>query len=137
MDMFVFSPSKNLIYPVQLMNSYVDAGTWPGDAVAISDSMGMEFINPAPAGKVRVVENGLPVWSDIPPPTADELIATAKAKQQALINEAASIIAPMKDALDGDYIDDTDKPKLIEWQKYRYELTKVDPANPAWPKKPE
>ncbi|WP_421746782.1 tail fiber assembly protein, partial [Citrobacter portucalensis] len=33
--------------------------------------------------------------------------------------------------------DDADKPKLVAWQKYRYELTKVDPGNPAWPTKPE
>ncbi|MFT2716469.1 tail fiber assembly protein, partial [Enterobacter sp. 01-M-05-SI-ECC] len=29
-----------------------------------------------------------------------------------------------------------DKPKLAAWQKYRYALTKVDPAKPVWPEMP-
>ncbi|WP_368318742.1 tail fiber assembly protein [Escherichia coli] len=33
-------------------------------------------------------------------------------------------------------MDDADKPKLVAWQKYRYDLTKVDPAKPIWPAKP-
>ncbi|MDM3169406.1 tail fiber assembly protein [Citrobacter freundii] len=53
-----------------------------------------------------------------------------------LIAEASQIIAPLKDASDGGYIDDADKPKLTAWQKYRYALTKVDPAKPVWPEKP-
>ncbi|WP_302421739.1 tail fiber assembly protein [uncultured Citrobacter sp.] len=59
------------------------------------------------------------------------------AKKSALIFDASQVIAPLKDADDGGYIDDADKPKLVAWQKYRYELTKVDPGNPAWPTKPE
>ena len=73
----------------------------------------------------------------IPPPTAEEIIAVAAAKKQALISEANMVIAPLKDALDGDYIDDADKPRLSAWQKYRYALTKVDTAKPVWPTKPE
>ncbi|MGS3391041.1 tail fiber assembly protein [Citrobacter portucalensis] len=34
-------------------------------------------------------------------------------------------------------MDDTDRPRLTAWQKYRYELTKIDPAKPEWPEKPE
>ncbi|MFK8926525.1 tail fiber assembly protein [Enterobacter sp. 04-C-01-SI_S15] len=33
-------------------------------------------------------------------------------------------------------MDDADKPKLAAWQKYRYALTKVDPAKPVWPEMP-
>ncbi|MDU1700615.1 MAG: tail fiber assembly protein, partial [Citrobacter freundii] len=42
----------------------------------------------------------------------------------------------LKDASDGGYIDDADRPILIAWQKYRYDLTKVDLAKPVWPTKP-
>jgi hypothetical protein len=50
--------------------------------------------------------------------------------------DASQIIAPLLDAKDGNYIDDADIPVLIAWQKYRYALTKVDPAKPVWPEKP-
>ncbi|MDX7147602.1 tail fiber assembly protein [Citrobacter portucalensis] len=63
-------------------------------------------------------------------------VAANAEKKSALLTEASQVIAPLKDALDGDYIDDSDKPVLTAWQKYRYELTKVDPVNPVWPSKP-
>lgn len=105
------------------------------DLIEISQEAYKEFIagrtdklmRPGPAG---------PVWVDIPAPTDEELAAQAAARKSALLADADRVIAPMKDALDGGYIDDADKPILIAWQKYRYALTKVDPANPAWPEKP-
>lgn len=57
-------------------------------------------------------------------------------RKAALIAEATAMIAPLQDAKDGGYIDDEDIPVLAAWQKYRYALTKVDPANPAWPERP-
>lgn len=57
-------------------------------------------------------------------------------KKAALILEASSYIAPLVDARDGGYIDDADVPVLAAWQKYRYALTKVDPAKPVWPELP-
>lgn len=43
-----------------------------------------------------------------------------------LINEVTNIIAPMADALNGGYIDDKDIRRLDKWQRYRYELTKIN-----------
>lgn len=57
-------------------------------------------------------------------------------KKAALIAEASALIAPLLDAKDGGYIDDADLPVLTALQKYRYALTKVDPAKPVWPDKP-
>ena len=72
-----------------------------------------------------------------PAPTTEQLVKIAEEKKVALIAEATQIIDPLKYALDGDYIDEADKPRLVAWQKYRYALTKVDPAKPVWPDKPE
>lgn len=55
---------------------------------------------------------------------ADVNIATAKKAE--LIAEATVVIAPLADAKAGGYIDDADIPRLTEWQRYRYALTKVD-----------
>jgi hypothetical protein len=57
-------------------------------------------------------------------------------QKAALILEASNYIAPLIDARDGGYIEDSDVPVLAAWQKYRYALTKVDPAKPVWPERP-
>lgn len=63
-------------------------------------------------------------------------VEAANQARARLIAEATSIISPLKDALDGGYIDESDKPVLIAWQKYRYALTRVDAEKPVWPEKP-
>ena len=63
-------------------------------------------------------------------------VAANVEKKSALLTEASQVIAPLKDALDGGYIDDADKPVLTAWQKYRYELTKVNAEKPIWPESP-
>ncbi|HIH5151771.1 TPA: tail fiber assembly protein [Citrobacter freundii] len=126
-----YSPSLNGFLLEQTANQYDG-----GNLVEISQETYDEFLTgrtdklmgPGPAG---------PVWIDLPEPTVAELVAQAAASKSALLTEADRIIAPMKDALDGGYIDEVDKPRLVSWQKYRYALTKVDPAKPVWPVKPE
>lgn len=66
----------------------------------------------------------------------------AKAEQQktVLLAEASAFIAPLADAMAGGYIDDVDVPRLTEWQRYRYSLTRVDTSaapNLIFPPKPE
>ncbi|WHM95548.1 tail fiber assembly protein [Citrobacter freundii] len=67
-------------------------------------------------------------------------VAEAEQQKNALLAEAMAIIAPLADAQAGGYIDDADVPRLAEWQRYRYKLTKVDTSTaPAFtlPPKPE
>lgn len=125
-----YSPSLNGFLPERTAEQY--AGD---DLVEISQATYDEFI----AGRTdKLMDAGPsgPVWKDIPAPTGAELAAQAAAKKTALLAEADRVIAPMKDALDGGYIDDADKPRLTAWQKYRYALTKVDPTKPVWPENP-
>lgn len=70
--------------------------------------------------------------------TAD--VAEAEQKKSALLTEATAIIAPLADAQTGGYIDNADLPRLAEWQRYRYKLTKVDTSTASdisWPPRPE
>lgn len=120
-----------------LKPEYVNKGMWPSDGVDVSYDVSEEYTGQPPTGKtLGVGDDGMPAWVDIPPPTQDELTAQAKAEKEGRIKEASNIIAPLKDALEGGYIDDDDKLKLTAWQKYRYELTKVDAVKPVWPEKP-
>lgn len=67
-------------------------------------------------------------------------VMAAEQTKTALLSEATAIIAPLADAQAGGYIDDVDVPRLTEWQRYRYSLTKVDTStapNLVFPPKPE
>lgn len=67
-------------------------------------------------------------------------VAEAEQKKSALLAEATAVIAPLADAQAGGYIDDADVPRLAEWQRYRYKLTKVDTSTApdiTLPSKPE
>ncbi|EPQ6905836.1 tail fiber assembly protein [Citrobacter freundii] len=133
-----FVPSLLTFIPLEWAHdgTYPDE-KWPSDAVLLSEQETAEYwLVAPPEGKMLGAQNGQPVWVDIPPPTPEELSAAAARKKSLLLSEASVVIAPLRDAQDGGYIDESDKPKLIEWQKYRYALTKVDPANPVWPPKP-
>lgn len=135
--LYLWSALYNAFFPAPLRKDYESAGWDLNDAVKVDTAVFTEF-SASRIGKVRITGvDKMPAWADIPPPTQQELITAAVAKIQAFISDANVVIAPLKDALDGGYIDDADKPTLIAWQKYRYALTKVDPANPVWPVKPE
>lgn len=75
----------------------------------------------------------------MPEKTHEEDVAEASQKKAYLIENAASVIDPLKDALDGGYIEEEDKITLTEWQRYRYQLTKVDTSTApdiSWPEQP-
>ncbi len=80
--------------------------------------------------------DGLPEWSEISSRTSEELEADVLSRKAALIVQATQIIDPLKDALDGGYIDEEDKSKLVAWQKYRHALTKIDMFKPLWSEAP-
>ena len=136
MNRFVFSPSESRFYAIEWQADYVDNNCWPHDAINVSDSIYYEFSGTPPTGKQLITLNNMPAWGDIPPLTHEQITANAMQQKTMLLAEASAVIGPLKDASDGGYIDDADRPILIAWQKYRYDLTKVDPAKPVWPTKP-
>lgn len=135
---YQYSAKNNAFFPAANLSAYEAAGWDLSDLKEVTNDQFLEFTTDrAVDGLVRIAgSDGLPVWAEIPPRTAEELEADALSRKAALIAQATQIIDPLKDALDGGYIDDEDKPKLVAWQKYRYALTKVDAANPTWPAVP-
>lgn len=89
MNKYSYSASENAFYAVALKNTYALSGTWPADALDISDDISVEYMAEPPIGKVRVAgADGSPVWADKPEPTRDELIAVADAEKQVRIDQA-------------------------------------------------
>lgn len=136
MEKYIWSPSSAGFYPLTERHKFQSLGIWPDDGIAVSEEEHDALFCSVPAGKQLGTLDGKPAWLDVPPPTEDELCAAATQKKGWLIAEASAVIAPLLDAKDGSYIDDADLPVLVEWQKYRYALTKVDPSKPVWPAKP-
>lgn len=128
----------NAFFPEEELWRYGEAGWDLSDLKEVTIDQFLEFTTDRAAeGLIRIAgTDGLPAWSVIPPPTEAELKDAAQVEMNALRAQADFIIGPLKDALDGGYISDADKDKLVSWQKYRYELTQVDVGNPAWPAKP-
>ncbi|PHM39253.1 phage tail fiber assembly [Xenorhabdus mauleonii] len=138
---FVYSPSDNAIYPLELKPLYLNAGTWPNDTKPISDETAREFKNHAPDGKVMIAGgDGLPTWGDIPPPTPEQVQQQAEAEKLSLMSQATNAIAPLQYAVDLKMTTDGEQAALTAWKKYCVLLNRVDcSAAPDidWPKAPE
>ena len=122
-----FSPSTLGFFDDSLKESYDVAGTWPDDAVEVTDATWQEFIAaPANGKQLRADSSGGPAWVDIPAPTTDELITEAKENQANLITSAKSEISIWQTELLLGTISDDDKESLIAWISYINELRALD-----------
>ncbi|HEB1071820.1 tail fiber assembly protein, partial [Escherichia albertii] len=54
MNQYIYSPSENAFYAVNLKNTYEVNGTWPADALDIPDDISVKYMAEPPQGKIRV-----------------------------------------------------------------------------------
>ncbi|GKX61405.1 DUF4376 domain-containing protein [Leminorella grimontii] len=92
--MYYYSPSENMFYPEALKSNYLNTGSFPTDAIEVSDDIYIEFVaTEPPAGKVRQAGNdGAPMWADM-------LICIDDAKSKKIAD-----IKAHRDAMTVDYI---------------------------------
>ncbi|HAV1716393.1 TPA: tail fiber assembly protein [Enterobacter hormaechei subsp. steigerwaltii] len=134
---YLYSPSKNAFYAVSLREAYIKAGSLPDDVLSVDDGIYKEYSNLAPSGKIRVSgSDGFPTWGDAPPPTEDEIIASADAKKSQLRASADAEIEWRQDAVDVGIATEEESAVLADWKKYRVLLMRVDTAAPEWPTSP-
>lgn len=122
-----------IFYSASTRGFYRTGNNMPDDSVEVTQERFVELI--------QLQEQGLIIvpGSDGHPEAIENVkdpVEAAAEKKLYLLRLASETIAPLKDALDGGYIDDADIPVLTAWQKYRYALTKVDPTKPVWPEPP-
>lgn len=143
MSNFIFSPSENAFYPYSLEESYIAAGSWPGDGVEVDDAVFYEFTGEAPAGKKRITgSDGFPAWGDVPPLSKEEAIVAAETVKQGLIDQANEYINsqqwPSKLALGR--LSEGDKADFNLWLDYLDAMNALDTSTAPdiqWPKLPE
>lgn len=137
MKIYYYSPSENGFMPGNEKGKYVNAGTWPGDAVEVDEATFATFTQTPPEGKMLGAIDGLPAWVDLPLPTREETIATAEQKKSELLIAAQATIINWQSKLLLGVISDDEKTSLIAWLAYIDALNSVDTANPNWPDPPE
>lgn len=144
MDIYFYSVSRNAFFPDALREDFEEAGSWPEDAVEISDDIYTEFGRlSAPDGKIMAAgADGLPVWIDMEQPelTREQMIIKAEMVKENLLSAAANAIAPLQDAVDLDIATETEIASLALWKKYRVMVNRVNPENApdiSWPKEPD
>ena len=75
MNNYIYSAALNMICATVLKKDYELAGTWPDDAVTLSEQHAVEFMAAAPQGKMMAAGiDGLPAWIGLPPPTDARLL---------------------------------------------------------------
>lgn len=139
---YYYSAIDNAFYPYAMQSIYLKAGTWPKNGKPVDESTYYEFaVNEPPIGKQRIAaKNGLPVWSDIPEPSYEQLVADAEQQKQALLSAATNVIAPLQDSIDLGMETKEEAETLKNWKTYRVLLNRVDTSTAPdinWPQKPE
>ena len=139
---YIFSATENAFYPLSMRQQYADAGTWPENGIQVSDDIFNEFTATPEPGKMRIAgSDGLPAWSDIPPPSHEELIAIAEQVSQQLLTQADAVMLDWRTELMLGEISDANRAKLSAWIAYKNEVKAVDvtsdPEHISWPVPPE
>lgn len=136
-----FSGSNLSFYDGDMKEDYVTAGTWPDDAVEMTDKeRGAYWMQQAPEGKKLGCKKGRPAWVDIPPLTHEQHVAIAESQKQALITEVHTETEMLRTKLALKRIKPDEEALLIAWLDYLDELEAVDVSTVPdidWPAKPE
>lgn len=140
MAMF-FSATTRGFYPLHMRLDYIAAGTWPCDAVEMTDyEIETYWAKQAPSGKLLGGDDdGRPVWIDSPPLTSAELVEQAAEKKRYLIAEVESETAMLRAKLALGRINKDETASLNAWLDYLDKLDAVDTSTAPdinWPQQP-
>ena len=136
-----FSGSTCGFYDDQMKKIYIEAGTWPSDAVPVSERWYEYLIQRQSEGKIITAdEYGSPVPSDPAPPTPEQLIQEAEQQKVALLAIADAAIAPLSRAVKRGIATDKEISALEAWELYSVKINRLDTdlaPNITWPETPK
>ncbi|MBS0972747.1 tail fiber assembly protein [Serratia rubidaea] len=136
-----YSATTTTFYVMEDKAGYVQFGNWPEDVKPVSNEVWETFIGQGAPGKMRGAgDDGLPAWVDIPAPTQEQEIESAKMRKMRLMAEATRAIAPLQDAEDLGVATAEEKAALIAWKTYRVQLNRITPQDAPdieWPHTPD
>lgn len=132
---YAYSAETNMFYPLSLQKAYEESGDWPVDHIEVGEDVFIEFTT-YNEGKTRIAgPDGIPSWSDTPPPTKEQLIEIAEQKRQSLRVIAGREIDWRQDAVEAGMATEEETAALSEWKRYRVLLMRVDTSavDVKWP----
>lgn len=136
-----FSAAENGFYDDAFKADYTSAGTWPADAIAISERWYQHLLDGQAKGRMIVINSyGQPVLADQPAPSKETLIAAAENLKAKLLKQAGESIAPLQDAVDLSMATKAEIASLQAWKQYRVLLNRTDTSNAPdieWPVAPD
>lgn len=128
-----YSATTNGFYPEDMRSMYDDAGTWPADAVEISDETYNTLMDGQAAGQeITSGDDGSPI---LVTPEVDHK-AIFGTQRELLQMEAERVIAPLERAVKYGLATDEEKLQLEAWEKYSVLVNRLTPGD-VWPLKPE
>ncbi|MEM7932064.1 tail fiber assembly protein [Morganella morganii subsp. sibonii] len=136
-----FSATTCGFYPLDMKQDYIDAGTWPDDAVEMTNKEKETYwTKQAPPGKqLGGDKKGRPAWVDIPPLTQEQAILFAEERKQFLIAEVHTETQILQTKLALKRIKADELELLNAWLDYLELLEAVDTTTAPdinWPVKP-
>lgn len=101
-----YSAATAAFYPGSLKSSYVDSGSWPEDAIEVTDEEWQSYgLSEPPRDMQRgATADGRPTWVPIPPPDLDTLAARKRAEIDAERDKAFAAGLPYDIAGEPDVI---------------------------------
>ncbi|ELT6379904.1 tail fiber assembly protein [Salmonella enterica] len=88
-NVIYFSASTCGFYDSRAMSDYILRGSFPDDAIEMTEKeISLFYMTLPPVGKILGSNSGRPAWSDIPPPTHEELVAVAEREKKLRIATA-------------------------------------------------
>lgn len=133
----LFSPSTLTFYPKSMIEDGSYGDNLPSDLVEITEKEQNTYWKQSPpSGQILGALIGRPEWVDTPPPSKEEVVATANSTKARLKAVADSAIEWRQDAVDDRSASDREIADLATWRKYRIALMRVDTSkapNIEWP----
>lgn len=124
--MYYYSAKTNAFYPKELINDYINSGTFPNDAVEVDMASYLKFSSQPPVGKIRGCENGELCWITEPVLKDNELLEQLERQKEKLQDEVSKVILTLQDEVDLGMATYDEKMNLIELKKYRIKLNKAN-----------
>lgn len=135
---FYYSAKDNGFLDGSKKEIYLNAGTWPDDAIGVSVEVFIEFTNEPPVGHLLGAnDDGSPLWVAVPKKSQAELISLADQERELLITSARDSISIWQTELQLGIISDDSKAKLMKWIDYIKKLQSLDLSTAPiieWPK---
>lgn len=138
-----YSPTTNMFYPAAWISRYVEAGTLPDDAYDVEEDIYQTYCWGAPPeGKLRGCIDGVnPEWIDIPPKTAEQILAINTAEYTRRMRQCTDAAFPLQSAVNLGAATEEQKTMLADLQSYAVQLLDTKSAlaqlNLSWPPIPD